>query len=196
MKRLLPLLLLIAAPAFSQTLTFTVQTTTSGGTSIMPRLTWVTTPAAASCTASGATDWTGPKAASGGQTLTSITQTRSYTMTCNWSGQSTATVSCVAPTLHVDGTPLTDLSGYRFDYGRTATTMDTAAYVTGPCTWTSPALASGTWFFTVRAVKANGLESTPFTPPVSMTLTSGATQTRTLEVAVRFPATPTGLAVE
>lgn len=178
----------------AQSLTFTVQTTTSGGTSILPRLVWSTTPAAASCTASSTDpNWTGEKAASGGLTIASITQTRSYTMTCNWPGQSTATVQCVAPTTMTDGTPLTDLSGYRFDYGRTATTLDTSAYVTGPCTWTSPALASGTWFFTVRAVRANGLESLPFTPPVSLTLAAGASQTRTLEVAVKFPNPPTGL---
>jgi hypothetical protein len=106
------------------------------------------------------------------------------------------TVNCVAPTTHVDGTPLTDLAGFRIDYGRTATTLTTAAYVTGPCTWTSPALASGQWFFTARAVKANGLESEPFAPPVAYTLAAGATQSRTLEVAVKYPSPPTALTAQ
>jgi hypothetical protein len=50
MKRLLLLAALaLSAPIYSQTLNFTVETSTSNGTSIVPRLTWTTTPAGAVC---------------------------------------------------------------------------------------------------------------------------------------------------
>jgi hypothetical protein len=195
---------LFALPADAQTLNFTVETSTSNGTSIVPRLTWTTTPAGAVCNATTLPASTPPtldpfhgsKPANGTNLLPAISATRSYTLNCNWPGQATATVTCTAPTQHTDGTPVTDLSGYRIDYGRTATTMTTAAYVTGACNWTSPTLAAGTWFFTARAVKANGLESEPFTPPVSLTLAAGGSQTRTLEVAVKFPQPPTGVTAQ
>lgn len=194
---------LFAVSAEAQTLNFTVETSTSNGTSIVPRLTWTTTPAGAVCNATtlpasnppSLDPFHGSKPANGTNLLPAISATRSYTLNCVWPGQSTATVTCTPPTQHTDGTPVTDLSGYRIDYGRSATSLDTAAYVTGACNWTSPTLAAGTWFFTARAVKANGLESEPYAPPVPFTLAAGATQTRTLEVAVRFPNPPTNVAV-
>src|SRR5688572_4913924 len=71
---LLGVLLLGAVPAFAQTptMTFTVKTTTVGGATVAPELTWATTPAASSCAASGATDWTGPKPAQGTALLAAI----------------------------------------------------------------------------------------------------------------------------
>ncbi|HVJ23311.1 MAG TPA: hypothetical protein VM756_05170 [Burkholderiales bacterium] len=196
MKRLLlAAALLLAAPAFSQTLTFTVESTTSGGTAVVPRLTWTTSPAGATCTASNG--WTGTKAASGTELLPAISATRSYTLACVWPGIQTAIVNWTAPTTNTDGTAYTNPGGFRIQYGRTATALDTSAYLQDPAvrTWTSPTLATGAWFFGVRAFNALGLESEISNVATKM-MTASSTQTRTLEVAIRFPNPPTGVTVE
>jgi hypothetical protein len=197
-------LLAFAAPALSQTntLTFTVETSTSNGTSIVPKLTWATAPAATSCTASGASDWTGTKAMSGTVTLAAIGETRSYSMSCAWAGKPTIEVRWSAPTTFVSGAPLnpaTDLGGWRIQYGRSASNLDQSFYLQDPVAvkWTTPAtLATGTWFFTVRAYTPQGLESAQAVPIVSASTRAGDAQTRTLEVAVRFPNPPTNVTAE
>jgi hypothetical protein len=196
MKRLLLLAALaLSSPIYSQSLTFTVETSTSGGAAVVPRLTWTTTPAAASCTASNG--WTGTKAATGTELLAAINATRSYTLTCTWPGVSTAVVNWNAPTQNTDGTAYTNPGGFRIQYGRSATALDTSAYVQDPAarSWTSPQLAVGAWFFGVRAFNAQGLEG-EISNVASKTMTAAATQTRTLEVAIKFPNAPTGVTVE
>lgn len=196
MKRLLLVAaLLLAAPAFSQTLTFTVESTTSGGTAVVPRLTWTTSPAGATCTASNG--WTGTKAAAGTELLAAINATKSYTLTCAWPGIQTAIVSWTAPTLNTDGSAYTDPGGYRVQYGRTAASLDQSVYIQDPAarTWTSPTLAVGSWAFGVRAYNALGLES-EISNVASKVMTASASQTRTLEVAIKFPNPPTGLTVQ
>ena len=199
MKRLaLAALLLLAAPAYSQTLNFTVETTTSGGTAVVPRLTWTTTPAAASCTASNG--WTGTKAASGTELLAAINSTTSYTLACTWPGVQTCTVTWTAPTTNTDGSAYTNPGGYRIQYGSSATGLDQSVYLQNPAarTWscpTSPPLAAGTWFFAVRAFNAQGLES-DLSNVGSKTLTAAANQTRTLEVAIKFPSPPTNVTAQ
>lgn len=196
MKRLLlAACLLLAAPAFSQTLTFTVETSTSGGTAVVPRLTWSTTPTAGSCTASNG--WTGTKAAAGTELLPAINATRSYTLTCTWPGVQTAILTWSAPTTNTDGTAYANPGGFRIQYGRSATVLDTSAYIQDPAarTWTTPSLATGAWFFGVRAYNAQGLES-DLSNVATKTMTAAASQARTLEVAIRFPNPPSGLTVE
>jgi hypothetical protein len=84
------------AQAASPTLTFTAQTTTGNG-SVVPALTWATSPAAQSCTASGDPAWTGTKAAAGTQTLAAITSSKTYQLVCTWPGDTTATISWTDP---------------------------------------------------------------------------------------------------
>lgn len=186
--------------AQAQTLTFTVETTTSSGTAVVPRLTWSTAPALAQCVASAvpaATDWTGPKGTQGTALLAAITATRSYTMSCNWPGNLTALVRVTRPTTNSDGSPLTNLAGYRIQYGRAADALDESVYIADPAqlTWTSPQLAPGAWFFAARSVNTQGLEG-GLSPIATKTLTAGASQTRTLEVAVRFPSPPIPVTAE
>lgn len=197
-------LALFAAPvAFAQvvpTMTFTVETSTSGGSAIVPRLTWTSTPAGASCIASAlpvSTDWTGTKAASGTVLLPAINATRSFSLVCNWPNNLTATVNWTAPTTNTDGSALTNLAGFKIQYGRSATVLDTSASVNAPgvFTWTSPTLAAGAWFFAVRAVNATGIESDN-SNVATKTLAAGASQTRTLEVVVKFPNPPSNVTVE
>lgn len=201
MKHLLvALALLLAPPAFSQTLTFTVETTSSGGAAVVPKLTWATTPAATSCTATAvpvSADWTGTKAAAGTATLPSINATNSYTLVCNWPGDLFATLNWTKPTTNTDGSAYTNPGGFRVQYGRTSANLDQSVYLQDPAavTWRSPQLASGAWFFGVKAYNTLGLESDS-SNITTKTLTASSSQTRSLEIVVKFPAAPTGVTVQ
>jgi hypothetical protein len=72
-----------------------------------------------------------------------------------------ATVSWTPPTLNADGTPLTDLAGYRIVYGRAADQLDQSADVTNPglTSFNIGNLSAGTWYFGVIVVNAAGGES-------------------------------------
>lgn len=135
-------------------------TPSSGVGSVVPTITWSTTPAAASCTASGA--WTGAKAASGSQAQPAITASSTYTLTCSWSGAiQTATISFVPPTQNTDNTALTNLAGYRLLYGTTPTSFNLSKSYTDP-TATSVQIqpaSAGTYTGVLRAINAVGVES-------------------------------------
>lgn len=184
-------LLALAAPAFSQTLTFTLETSSADGKSVTPRLTWSTTPAAASCTASGATDWTGTKAAAGTQILAPVTSSKTFTLVCNWPGDLRATVNWVKVTTNADGSAYTNPGGYRVLYGPSASNLNQSAYIQDPnaTSWQSPTLAAGAWYFGVLAYNDLGLEGA-VSNVASKTLTAGASQTRALELTIRFPSAP------
>jgi hypothetical protein len=74
----------------------------------------------------------------------------------------TATIRWTAPTTNTDGSPLTDLAGFRVSYGQAPGSY---SYVlsTGSPSVTSveiQGLTSGIWYFAVRAVNSRGVEST------------------------------------
>ncbi len=73
----------------------------------------------------------------------------------------TANVNWVIPTTNTDGTPLTDLTGFRIAYGRTSEALDESAQVNNPgaTSFVVENLTSGQWFFAVVAVNAQGFES-------------------------------------
>lgn len=208
MRRLLAIALLLAAgPLLAQTLTFTAQTTTGAG-SVVPVLTWSTTPAAASCTASGTTDWTGSKAASGTQTLTAISSSQTYTMVCTWPGDTSARLSWTAPTQYTSGSPLTKctsqtevgtcLRSYTVHRGSSATALSEARNVDNRdalgYTWTG--LASGTHFFGVRAVLGDGTSSDT-SNVVSKVINTTQTVNRTVGITVNpKPNAPSNFSVE
>lgn len=199
MKRLVllaALALCAASPIYSQvpTVTFGLETTTNNGQTVTPRLTWSTTPAATSCTASGATDWSGAKAATGTALLASVTSSKTYALACNWPGVSVVALTWVAPLTNTDGTALTDLSGYRIQYGTSATDLATSVYQqTLVTSWSSPPLAPGIWYFGVRAFNTLGLESA-LSPIANKTTTAGATDAAVpLQLTIKFPAPPTSV---
>lgn len=70
-----------------------------------------------------------------------------------------AALSWNAPTMNTDGTPLTDLAGYKVYYGTKPRTY-TNSIVIGNVTKYTINLASGTYYFTVTAYDSTGLEST------------------------------------
>ncbi len=133
---------------------------TSATGSMVPVLTWSTNPVASSCTASGG--WVGAKAASGTQTLSTISVSTNYTLTCSWGGSGSARVSWVAPATNTDGTALNNLAGFRVYYGNStgALTRSTAINDVTARAATISSLTPGTWYFAVRAVNSSQGEST------------------------------------
>ena len=72
-----------------------------------------------------------------------------------------ASLSWVAPTTRTDGTSLTNLSGFRIYYGKTATSLTNTMSVSGASTTTAVVgtLTTGTWYFAVTALDTSGNES-------------------------------------
>jgi len=149
----------IAVGQAAPTLTFTAQTTTGNG-SVVPILTWSTTPAATSCTASGDTTWTGTKAASGTATLSAVTSSKTYNLTCTWPADSSAVLTWVPPTQNTDNSPFTDPNGYNIHYGTSSTALSQTLKIPSPTTLTTTIsnLAVGTWFFCIGTVNLNNVE--------------------------------------
>jgi Putative Ig domain len=71
------------------------------------------------------------------------------------------TVSWLPPTTNADGTPISDLAGYRIYYGRSADELESVATVNNPGTTRRVIdnLSPATWFFAMTAVNGAGLES-------------------------------------
>lgn len=189
--------LMIAGVSHAQTaptLTFSAESVTGAG-SVTPRLTWSTTPAAQSCTASG--DWSGTKAASGTETLAAITASRTYNLTCTWAAGSSATLRWTPPTTNTDGSTLTDLRIYTVHYGTSATALAQTKNITsaGANSDTVTGLTAGTWYFCVRAVNAASVSS-DCSNIASKTL-SASSVNRSVGIVVNpKPSSPTELAVE
>jgi len=68
-----------------------------------------------------------------------------------------------APTANVDGTPLTDLSGYVIRYGKTAGALDKSIRINNPGTTMHIVdnLIEGTWYFSLSSLNSAGVESRP-----------------------------------
>lgn len=173
---------------------------------VIPTLTWTTTPAGATCTASGDPAWTGSKAASGTQALPArALPTPVYSLTCTWPGDTSAALSWTPPTTNTDGTALakcaasTDtgpcLAKYRICEGASATTLTNCRDHNFPnattANWT--ALSVGTHFFALKAVTGQGAESA-LSNSASKAITAPATWTAS--VGVKVPAAATDFAVE
>jgi hypothetical protein len=157
-------------------------TPTSGTSSVTPKLTWSTSPAATSCTATGG--WSGTKSASGTQTLAAVRANASYTLTCTW-GTGSATVRWTPPTTNTDGSTLTDMARYRVLYGTSSSSLTRSTTVSNPSasSVTIASLAPATWYFVVKAVNSLGVESS--NSNVASKRITGATAAKTVNVTVR-----------
>lgn len=73
------------------------------------------------------------------------------------------TLSWSPPESRVDGSPLTNLAGYKIDYGLMSGVYDYEIDVSnaGVMTYVVENLSPGEWFFAVAAYDAEGLESDP-----------------------------------
>jgi hypothetical protein len=92
-----------------------------------------------------------------------------------------ATLSWVAPTTNVDGTPLTDLAGYKIHYGTASGNYSSAINVGNTTTSAVSNLNDGaTYYFAVTAYDTSGMESA-YSNEVSKT--TAAVQQYTLSVS-------------
>ncbi len=166
-KVLLGIALLLAAGSLAAqtapTGSLTLATQVNANGTLTPTLTWSTTPAASSCTASGDSAWAGTKAASGTQTLAAFPAStpKAYALLCTWPGDTQALLTWTPPTENTDGSPLTNLAGYRVNWGASATALTQSAQIANPSTTTHTVtnLTPGTWFFGVKAYTSQGAES-------------------------------------
>lgn len=189
------------------TVDFSLTTTISADkTQLTPKLTWSTTPAATSCTASGAdTEWTATpaKGASGTQTLAAFpaTESRGYALVCNWPGDTQAALAWVPPTTMTDGSPLpkcaaaTDtgacLAGYLIEFGPNATTLNQSRFHMFPQSTGTPVTGltpGSTYFFAVRAIAGTGAQSAR-SNTVSKSLPAGVQVTQ--QAGIKTPSAPT-----
>ena len=131
-------------------------------------LTWTST-YTSSCAASGA--WSGSRAASGSELVGPIDAASTFTLSCSGAGGNVVemlTVSAIgpvslswaAPTENVDGTPLTDLAGYRIYYGSESRTYSDMEEIMEPAsTGYTLNLASGDYYVAMTALDQQGNES-------------------------------------
>lgn len=72
-----------------------------------------------------------------------------------------ALLGITAPTVNTDGTPLTDLAGFRIYYGNSAANLTQTVQLTDPTasSYTVSNLSSGTWYFGATAYASDGTES-------------------------------------
>ncbi|HEY7639748.1 MAG TPA: putative Ig domain-containing protein [Steroidobacteraceae bacterium] len=76
-------------------------------------------------------------------------------------GDGSASLSWTPPTQNSNGSPLTNLAGYRIYYGTSAGAMNRTIQVANPglSRYVVDNLAAATWYFTVRAYTSSGVES-------------------------------------
>lgn len=88
-----------------------------------------------------------------------------------WTGF--ATYTWTRPTTNVDGTPLTDLAGYRLFYGPSAGSLTQSVQIANPATlsYQINGLTAGTWYAAAKSYTTSGSESA-LGNPVSTVLTA------------------------
>jgi len=127
-----------------------------------------------SCTASG--DWSGNKAATGSETINASTIDSQFTLTCSGAGgtvndtvivtvvlnnNGTALLSWTPPTENTDGSPLTDLAGYKIRYGASPCSYSDTITINNPglTSYLVENLANEDWYFVMTAFNSPGIES-------------------------------------
>jgi hypothetical protein len=85
----------------------------------------------------------------------------SFSVVVNGISDGRVTLSWTPPTENTDGTPLTDLSGYKIYYGTSAAalTKSIAVSTAGVSMYIVEDLTPATWYFAITAVTASGEES-------------------------------------
>lgn len=155
------------------------------------------------CTASGS--WTGDKPVKGTQTITGLSANAAYTLTCKAGADlpGSAAVSWEAPTQNADGSALTNIAGYRIQYGNDPQSLTQVIDVHDPAARAYKVMDLGagyTWFFTATVYRTDGAESAR-SGQVSTSIkgSPGRTVTKLVNVQVTAPPTipnpPTGLRV-
>jgi hypothetical protein len=76
-------------------------------------------------------------------------------------GSDAVTLAWTVPTLNTNGTTITNLAGYRINYGTTSTELSQSVTIANPATtsYVVSDLSAGTWYFTVEAYNTDGTYS-------------------------------------
>jgi len=84
-----------------------------------------------------------------------------FSITVQQVSSGSATLSWQPPTQRTDGTPLTNLAGYRIVYGTSPTSFTTKVTVSNPglTSYVVNNLSQGTWYFAMTAYDTTGAES-------------------------------------
>lgn len=102
---------------------------------------------------------------------TSTVSLPAFSIAVNPSPIGTAELLWVPPTLNEDGSPVTNLAGYKVRYGQSPASLTQVVDIPTATTTSVriEGLAAGIWYFTVSAYTTNGVESLP-TGPVTKTI--------------------------
>ena len=89
-----------------------------------------------------------------------------FSIAVQQSANGTATLSWTAPTTRADGSPLTNLAGYKVRYGNAAGNYPTTITLSNPgiTSYMVENLSSGTYFFVLASYDSTGLESANSSP--------------------------------
>ncbi len=84
-----------------------------------------------------------------------------FSITVLPAGTASAKLSWTVPTSNTDGSPLTDLAGFRIHYGLSASAQNSVVDVPGATStsYTVASLLAGTYYFSVSAYTNSGVES-------------------------------------
>lgn len=84
-----------------------------------------------------------------------------FSIKVNGPSSGSATLSWVPPTQNEDGTPLTNLAGFRIRYGPSSSSLNQQIELPNPglSSYVLTGLGSGTWYFAVKAYTTAGVES-------------------------------------
>jgi hypothetical protein len=157
----------VAVNALPPTLTFSVSEASvdSGG---YATLSWSSSHAE-ECSASGG--WSGTRATSGSEAVGPLQQGTTFSLACSGAGGnvldmltitvvSPVSVSWVAPTENVDGTPLTKLAGYRLYVGQISGAYTDSISLSDPSATSHVLdLQTGSYYLAMTAIDGDGNES-------------------------------------
>jgi hypothetical protein len=95
-----------------------------------------------------------------------------FAIAVNHIGTGSATLSWYPPTQNADGSPLTDLSGYRVYFGLAADALNQVITIENPglTAFVVDNLSSATWHFSMTSFNSSGVESSR-SPTVAKTVT-------------------------
>ena len=97
----------------------------------------------------------------GSTTTTSGSSTTTAPPTSTPTSSSVVTLGWVAPTQNSNGTPITDLAGYKIHYGTASQDYTQVVSITNPSLsrYVLDSLPSGTYYFAISSYNSKGLES-------------------------------------
>jgi hypothetical protein len=94
---------------------------------------------------------------------TSMVALAAFSITVTQVTNGAATISWIPPTQNTDGSPLTDLAGYRIYYGTSPSNLDQMVELSNPglTSYVVENLAPATWYFTMVSLSIDDTESEP-----------------------------------